>query len=148
VVVTGRPEYRPNWLGRPNATMLVLNRLSKRQGAELVEGVTGGISLPSEVLDQVVAKTNGVPLFVEELTRMVMESGILREQDGRYVLDSLLPPLAIPATLHDSLMARLDRLVPAKEVAQAGAAIGRTFWHDLLAGVLTRSGADLRPALE
>ncbi len=73
VVVTGRPEYRPNWLGRPNATTVVLNRLSKRQGAELVEGVTGGISLPSEVLDQVVAKTDGVPLFVEELTRMVME---------------------------------------------------------------------------
>jgi predicted ATPase len=148
VVVTGRPEYRPNWLGRPNATMLVLNRLSKRQGAELVEGVTGGISLPSEVLEQVVARTDGVPLFVEELTRTVMESGILREQDGRYVLDGPLPPLAIPATLHDSLMARLDRLVPAKEVAQAGAAIGRTFRHDLLAAVLTRSDADLRPALE
>ena len=148
VVVTGRPEYRPNWLGRPNATTVVLNRLSKRQGAELVEGVTGGISLPSEVLDQVVAKTDGVPLFVEELTRMVMESGILREQDGRYVLDGPLPPLAIPATLHDSLMARLDRLAPAKEVAQAGAAIGRTFRHDLLAAVLTRSDADLRAALE
>jgi hypothetical protein len=96
VVVTGRPEYRPNWLGRPNATMLVLNRLSKRQGAELVEGVTGGISLPSEVLDQVVAKTDGVPLFVEELTRMVMESGILREQDGRYVLDGPLAAAGDP----------------------------------------------------
>jgi len=148
VVVTGRPEYRPNWLGRGNATTVVLNRLSKRQGVELVEGVMGGISLPSEVLDQVVAKTDGVPLFVEELTRMVTESGILREQDGRYVLDGPLPPLAIPATLHDSLMARLDRLAPAKEVAQAGAAIGRTFRHDLLAAVLTRPDADLRAALE
>ncbi len=148
LVVTGRPEYRPNWLGRPNATTVVLNRLSKRQGAELVEGVMGGIALPSEVLDQVVAKTDGVPLFVEELTRMVTESGILREQDGRYVLNAPLPPLAIPATLHDSLMARLDRLAPAKEVAQAGAAIGRTFRHDLLTAVLTRSNADLRAALE
>ena len=87
VVVTGRPEYRPNWLSRPNATTVVLNRLSKRQGAELVEGVTGGLALPAEVMDQVVAKTDGVPLFVEELTRMVMESGILREEAGRYVLD-------------------------------------------------------------
>jgi tetratricopeptide (TPR) repeat protein len=114
----------------------------------MVEGVTGGRALPPEVLDQVVAKTDGVPLFVEELTRMVVESGLLREESGRYVLDGPLPPLAIPATLQDSLMARLDRLAPAKEVAQAGAAIGRTFRHDLIAAVLGRPEAELGSALD
>jgi hypothetical protein len=148
VVVTGRPEYRPNWLGRPNATTLVLNRLSKRQGAELVAGVTGGISLPSEVLDQVVAKTDGVPLFVEELTRTVMESGILREQDGRYVLDGPLPPLAIPTTLHDSLMARLDRLGAAKELAQTASVIGRQFSYELLAAVAEMDMTNFKAALD
>ncbi len=148
VVVTFRPEFIAKWVGRPNVTLITMNRLSKRQGATMVAGITGGRALPPEVLDQVVARTDGVPLFVEELTRMVVESGLLREEAGRYVLDGPLPPLAIPATLHDSLMARLDRFAPAKEVAQAAAAIGRTFGHELLAAVLTRDEADLSVALD
>ncbi|TIL50770.1 MAG: hypothetical protein E5Y81_25800, partial [Mesorhizobium sp.] len=86
-----------------------------------------------EVLQQVVAKTDGVPLFIEELTKNVLESGLLREESGSYVLAGPLPPLAIPATLQDSLTARLDRLMPVKEVAQIGAAIGREFSYELLA---------------
>jgi predicted ATPase len=148
VVATGRPEYRPAWLSRPNATTVALNRLSRRQGASMVASVVGGRALPPEILEQVVEKTDGVPLFVEELTRMVLESGLLREEDGRYVLDGPLPPLAIPATLRDSLMARLDRLAPAKDVAQTAAAIGRTFRHDLLAAVVARDDADLASALD
>jgi predicted ATPase len=148
VVVTYRPEFQAKWVGRPNVSLLALNRLSKRQGATMVEGVTGGRALPPEILEQVVAKTDGVPLFVEELTRMVLESGLLREEDGRYVLDGPLPPLAIPATLHDSLMARLDRLAPAKDVAQTAAAIGRTFARDLLAAAVTMEPGKLNAALD
>ncbi|MEX2648022.1 MAG: AAA family ATPase [Alphaproteobacteria bacterium] len=147
MVMTTRPEFVSPWPGRPHVTTLSLNRLSKRQGALMVEGVTGGKTLPPEVMEQVVARTDGVPLFVEELTRMVMESGLLREEAGGYVLDGPLPPLAIPATLHDSLMARLDRLAPAKEVAQTAAAIGRTFSHDLLATVAAMDEDKLIQAL-
>jgi predicted ATPase len=146
-LLTARQSFQPQWAPHSHIATLTLNRFTQRQTQSMVE-LLAGKPLPSEVVQQIVSKTDGVPLFVEELTRMVMESGILREQDGRYVLDGPLPPLAIPATLHDSLMARLDRLAPAKEVAQAGAAIGRTFRHDLLAAVLTRSDADLRAALE
>ena len=147
LVITFRPEFLAKWVGRPHVALLALNRLSKRQGAEMVAGVTGGRALPPEVMEQVVARTDGVPLFVEELTRMIVESGLLREEAGRYVLDGPLPPLAIPATLHDSLMARLDRLAPAKETAQAAAAIGRTFSHDLLAAVSSLEATKLNQAL-
>src|SRR5262249_4163258 len=95
----------------------------------------GGKILPGEVLQQIVAKTDGVPLFVEELTKMVVESGLLREADGRYELTGPLPPLAIPATLQDSMMARLDRLGAAKEIAQLGATLGREFPYGLLQAV-------------
>ena len=101
----------------------------------LVAGLTGGKSLPAVVLDPIVAKADGVPLFVEELTKAVLELGLLREEDDRYELDGPLPPLAIPATLQDSLMARLDRLAPVKEVAQVAAVIGREFSYELLAAV-------------
>ncbi len=147
VVITSRPEFEPSWLGRPHATLLTLNRLSRRQGTEMVGEVAGGRALPPEVLEQVVARTDGVPLFVEELTRMVLESGLLEEESDRYVLKGPLPPLAIPATLQDSLMARLDRLAPAKQVAQTAAAIGRTFRHDLLMAVAGLEEAKLIEAL-
>jgi predicted ATPase len=101
----------------------------------MVARLTGGKALPDEVLDQIVAKTDGVPLFVEELTKTVLESGLMRDRGDRYELAGPLPPLAIPTTLHDSLIARLDRLAPVKEVAQIGAVIGRDFSHGLLAGV-------------
>ena len=101
----------------------------------MIEKVTGGKSLPAEVQQQIVNKTDGVPLFVEELTKMVLDSGIAREQNGAYVLTGPLPPLAIPTTLHDSLMARLDRLATAREVAQIGATLGREFSYELIHAV-------------
>ena len=101
----------------------------------MVGRVAGGQVLPSEVIEQVAARTDGVPLFVEELTKLVLESGLLRQEGSRFVLDGALPAIAIPETLHDSLLERLDRLAPAKEVAQIGAAIGREFSYRLLAAV-------------
>jgi len=120
LLLTFRPNFVPHWGGRPHVTQISLNRLARRQSAAMVEKVTAGKSLPSEVLDQIVAKTDGVPLFVEELTKTVLEAGFLQEESDRYVLKGPLPPLAIPATLQDSLMARLDRLAPVKEVAPDG----------------------------
>ena len=125
-----------------------LNRLGRRQGAELVAKVTGGKALPAEVLEQILAHTDGVPLFVEELTKSVLESGLLREAGDRYVLDGPLPALAIPTTLRDSLIARLDRLAPVREIAQIGACIGREFSYELLAAVSPLSGEQLEEALE
>jgi predicted ATPase len=109
--------------------------------------VTGGKRLPDEVLEQILAKTDGVPLFVEELTKTVIESGLLRDQGDCYELAGSLPPLAIPATLQDSLMARLDRLAAVKELAQMAACIGREFSHELLGAVSSLSDSVLRDAL-
>jgi len=113
----------------------------------MVDGVAAGKALPAEVLDEIVAKTDGVPLFVEELTKTVLESGLLRKESGVYVLASALTPLAIPSTLQDSLMARLDRLAPVKEIAQIAAAIGREFSHRLLEAVSPIRGPALQEAL-
>jgi class 3 adenylate cyclase/predicted ATPase len=132
LIMTSRPEFRPPWGNRSHFTYLTINRVTRQQTELMVERVTGGKTLPAEVLQQIVAKTDGVPLFVEELTRMVLESDLLRDQGNRYELSSALPPLAIPSTLQDSLMARLDRLATVKEVAQVGAALGRTFHYELL----------------
>ena len=110
LVVTYRPEFVAPWVGRAHVTSLSLNRFGRRQAVTMIDRVTGGKTLPAEVLEQIVAKTDGVPLFVEELTRTVLESGLLRDEGGSYVLAAALTPLAIPATLQDSLMARLDRL--------------------------------------
>ena len=148
VIVTFRPEFTPPWPGRVHVTQLVLNRLGREQNAAMVEGLSGGKPLPSEVLDQIVARTDGVPLFVEELTRTVLESSLLIDAGDRWELACPLPELAIPATLQDSLMARLDRLAPVKEVAQLGAVIGREFGHELLAAVSPLSEAQLGAALD
>jgi predicted ATPase len=129
---TFRPDFRPPWTGRSHLTQVTLNRLPRRQAAEMTGRVAHLKTLPAEVVEQVVAKTDGVPLFVEELTKMVLESGLLQEEEERYVLAGPLPPLAIPATLHDSLMARLDRLATVKGLAQLGATLGREFTFDLL----------------
>src|SRR5262249_17759262 len=134
-VLTCRPEFRPAWGFRAHLTPLTLSRLPRPQVEQMMVRVTGGKALPPDVGQQIVAKTDGVPLFVEELTKMTLESGLLREQEDRYELTGPLPPLAIPATLHDSLMARLDRLSTVKTVAQLGATIGRTFAYDLLQAV-------------
>jgi class 3 adenylate cyclase/predicted ATPase len=143
-----RPGFTTPWTGYAHVTSLTLSRLGQRQGAQIVERLTGGKPLPCEVLRQILLKTDGVPLFVEELTKTVLESGLLADAGDHYELSGPLPPLAIPATLHDSLMARLDRLVPVKEVAQIGAVIGREFSHELLAAVAPMSGNLLGDALE
>jgi class 3 adenylate cyclase/tetratricopeptide (TPR) repeat protein len=148
LVVTFRPDLSPPWIGFPHVTLLTLNRLGKAQARSLVERLTGGKALPSEVLEQILGRTEGVPLFMEELTKTVLESGFLGDAGDHYVLAGPLPPLAIPATLHDSLMARLDRLASVKEVAQIGACIGREFDHELLAAVVSLPEADLQAALD
>jgi class 3 adenylate cyclase len=143
VIVTFRPEFTPPWSTQAHATLLPLNRLGRRQGAAMVERVSGSRTLPAEIRDEIVARTDGVPLFLEELTKTVLESGVVTDTQQQP-----LPPLAIPATLHDSLMARLDRLAPVKEVAQIGAAIGREFAYPLLAAVAPVGERDLQLALQ
>ena len=147
VIITFRPEFVPRWAGHGHVTALSLSRLGRKHGAAVIDQVTGGKQLPSEVLDQILAKTDGVPLFVEELTKTVLESGLLVDRGSRYELTGPLPPLAIPATLQDSLMARLDRLAPVKEVAQIAACIGREFSHDLLKSVTALDENALQLAL-
>jgi predicted ATPase/class 3 adenylate cyclase len=132
---TCRPDFTPPWTGRSHATQVTLPRLPRRQTAEMTVRLTHGKALPAEVVAQVVAKTDGVPLFVEELTKMVLESGLLEEQEERYELTGSLPPLAIPTTLHNSLMARLDRLAAVKALAQLRATLGREFSYELLQAV-------------
>jgi predicted ATPase len=132
---TFRPDFTPPWSGRSHLTQVTLTRLPRRQAAEMTGRVAHGKALPAEVVEQVVAKTDGVPLFVEELTKMVLESSLLQEREERYVLTGPLPPLAIPTTLHDSLMARLDRLAAVKALAQLGATLGREFSYALLRAV-------------
>jgi class 3 adenylate cyclase len=148
LIATFRPELPPPWIGFPHVTLLTLNRLADAQARSLVEWVASGKALPAEVLEQILARTEGVPLFTEELTKAVIESGLLKDAGDRYVLNGPLPPLAIPATLHDSLMARLDRLAPVKEIAQIGACIGREFDHELLAAVVPLADVELAAALD
>jgi predicted ATPase/class 3 adenylate cyclase len=147
MLMTSRPEFRPPWAQRSHLTYLTINRVTRKQTELMVERVAGGKPLPPEVLQHIVAKTDGVPLFVEELTRMVLESDLLRDQGDRYELTGALPPLAIPSTLQDSLMARLDRLATAKDVAQVGAALGRTFHYELLRAIASTDDATLQRAL-
>jgi class 3 adenylate cyclase/tetratricopeptide (TPR) repeat protein len=148
LIVTFRPEFQPPWTGQPQVTMLALSRLDRRERTGLVAQIAGGKTLPDEVVAQIADRTDGVPLFVEELTKSVLESGLLREEADRYVLDGALPPFAIPTSLHDSLMARLDRLASVRLVAQIGAAIGREFPYELVAAVAGRSDNELRNALD
>jgi class 3 adenylate cyclase len=145
---TFRPDFSPPWTGRAHLTQVTLNRLPRRQAAELTGRVAHGKALPPQVVEQVVAKTDGVPLFVEELTKMVLESGLLLEQAERYELTGPLPPLAIPTTLHDSLMARLDRLAAVKGLAQLGATLGREFSYELLQAVEPWDEETLRRGLQ
>jgi class 3 adenylate cyclase/predicted ATPase len=134
-LLTFRPDYSPPWSGRSHLTQVTVHRLPQRQAVEVIRQVAHGKALPPEVVEQIVARTDGVPLFVEELTKMVLESGLLQECEDRYELTGPLPPLAIPATLHDSLMARLDRLAAVKGLAQLGATLGREFSYALLQAV-------------
>ncbi len=146
MLITFRPEYEAPWTGLSHVTGIALDRLSPAEVETLAEHVAGR-PLPPEVTAQIVAKTDGVPLFVEELTKTVLEAGLLVEGPQGWRLDGPLPPFAIPATLQDSLAARLDRLAPVKEIAQIGAAIGREFPYPLLRAVAGCSEPALRAAL-
>jgi predicted ATPase/class 3 adenylate cyclase len=143
LLITFRPEFEPPWTGRPHVTALALDRLGRREAAVLVRRIAGDAALPDGLVAEIVERTDGVPLFVEELTKAVLET----EATGTI---AATPPaaLAVPATLHASLMARLDRLGPAaREVAQVGAVIGREFCHELLAAVADRGEEELAAAL-
>jgi predicted ATPase len=147
-VGTYRTEFRPPWVSRSHLSQLTLGRLPHPEVETMVQQLTGGKPLPAEVLAQVVAKTDGVPLFVEELVKMLRESGLLEEQADCYTLTGPLPPLAIPTTLQDSLMARLDRLATARTVAQLGAVLGREFTYELIRAVALLDEATLQLGLE
>jgi class 3 adenylate cyclase len=147
LVIAFRPEFAAPWVSRAHVSLLSLNRFGRRQALAMIDRVAGGKALPEKVLEQIVAKTDGVPLFVEELTKNVLESDLLRDENGAYVLASALTPFAIPSTLQDSLMARLDRLAHVKEIAQIGAAIGREFSYRLLEAVSPIEGQALQDAL-
>ena len=148
LLITFRPEFFPPWLEQDHVTTIQLNRLERDKASTMVRDISSGKELPSEVLEQIISKTDGIPLFVEELTKMVLESGLLRDAGDSYVTVGPLPRLSIPTTLHDSLMARLDRLNAVKEIAQIGAAIGREFTYRLVAAVAPISGVALQTALE
>ena len=147
VLMSFRPEFFPQWLDEPHVTMLRFDRLGREQTEAIVHYLVGGKALPSEMYAQIINKTDGVPLFVEELTKSVLESGLLQDAGDRLITVGPLPPLAIPTTLLGSLTARLDRLGPVKEIAQIGAAIGREFSYRLLAAVAPISGPPLHAAL-
>jgi class 3 adenylate cyclase/predicted ATPase len=147
LVATYRPEFQPPWVGGSQVTVIALNRLGRNEGATLVHQLAGNLgALPPDVVDEIVERTDGVPLFVEELTKAVVEA----DADRGHVSISAVPPssLAVPATLHASLLGRLDRLGPsAKIVAQVGAAIGRDFSHELLAAAAPLAEPELQEAL-
>jgi class 3 adenylate cyclase/tetratricopeptide (TPR) repeat protein len=146
LIVTFRPEFDPPWIGQPHVTAMTINRLARRDVGTMIDRVVGNKMLPASVRQDIIERTDGIPLFVEEMTKTVLEA----EDEGaaqRTVAAVPSPPLAVPASLHASLMARLDRLGPAKEVAQIGAAIGREFPHALLASVVRKSEAELASAL-
>jgi class 3 adenylate cyclase/predicted ATPase len=147
LIVTFRPEFQPSWIGQPHVTLLALNRLDRRDRTALVTQIAGGKPLPDEIVAQIVERTDGVPLFVEELTKSVLESELLREEGDHYVFDRPLPTLAIPTSLHASLTARLDRLASARQVAQIGAAIGRWFRYTLLRAVSGLPDNELQASL-
>jgi DNA-binding winged helix-turn-helix (wHTH) protein/tetratricopeptide (TPR) repeat protein len=147
LVITFRPEFAAPWVGQPHVSALSLNRLARSDVATMVNGITTGKDLPTEILDSIVERTDGIPLFVEELTNSLLEGGLLLEEDDAYVLAGPIPPLTIPSSLQALLLARLDRLQGVKEVAQMGAALGREFSYELLATVARCGDAQLRMAL-
>lgn len=147
LLATARSEFKPPWPSHRHVSTIALGRLDRREGVALVAGVTGGKTLPAEVLDQIVSRADGIPLFIEELTKTVLESGLLRQAGDTFLLTGPLPAMAIPSTLHASLLARLDRMATVKDVAQIGAVIGRQFSHDLIADVAALPETELRDAL-
>jgi class 3 adenylate cyclase/predicted ATPase len=147
VIITSRPGFDPPWIGRPQVASVSLNRLPVRHRAEMISHLTKGKKLPEEFAEQIIDRTDGVPLYIEELTKAVLESGFLRDAGDRYRLSGPALALAIPASLNASLLARFDRLGPAREVAQIAAALGRQFPHELISAVARRSQQQLDDAL-
>ncbi|MFL5589236.1 MAG: AAA family ATPase [Ktedonobacteraceae bacterium] len=144
LLLTYRPEFQPPWGFRAHVTPLTLTRLPQTQAEAMLTRIAGCKALPAELRQQIVVRTDGVPLFVEELTKMVLESGLLQEREDRYELAGPLPPLAIPTTLQDSLTARLDRLAGVKMVAQLGAVLGREFSYEMIQAVARIDEATLQ----
>ena len=146
LIVTSRPEFEPGWIGQPHVTVLTLNRLAPRDVDAMIDHIVGNNPLPANIRQDIIERTDGIPLFVEEMTKAVLEA---ESEDEALRAAALVPSpaLAIPATLHASLMARLDRLGPARELAQIGAAIGRELSHPLLAAVVRKPEAELQTAL-
>ena len=147
LIVTYRPEFQPPWIGQPQVTALTLNRLGKRDIDAMIERVAGNQGLPENIREDIIERTDGIPLFVEEMTKAVLETGS-EAAAAQAISMAPSPAVAVPASLHASLMARLDRLGPAKEVAQIGAVIGREFSHALLAFVVGKPDADLNTAID
>ncbi len=147
LLATSRPEFEPPWHEQPNALTLELSLLKRHHRSCIVEHHAGGKALPPEILEHILQKSDGIPLYVEELTKAMMESGLLREESDHFVQTGSMRSMTIPSTLHDSLLARLDRLSVVKEVAQAGAVIGRDFDYQTLAALLTLAPAELNASL-
>jgi class 3 adenylate cyclase/predicted ATPase len=147
MVITSRPDFEAAWIEQRGGTKLDLRRFAKSSARTMIREITGEKALPAKVLESILAMADGIPLFVEELTRMVLDSGQLREYDNRYELWGTAPGLSIPATLRDSLAARLDQLPIGKDVAQVAATIGRTFSAELLGHVMRRPDYEIRNAL-
>ena len=147
LIVTYRPEGEARWVGRPHVTVMTLNRLGKPEIAAMIDSVTGNRSVAESVKQDIIERTDGIPLFIEEMTKAALEAG---EEDAAEQSVTAIPsqPVAVPASLQASLMARLDRLGPAKKVAQIGAVIGREFGHALLAAVAQKPEPELRSALD
>lgn len=143
-VLTHRPEFANRWASQGHVTSLALSKLTRQFSVGLIHKVTGGKPLPQDLTDLIVERTDGVPLFLEELTKALLESGDLREVEGRYEYEGSLATITVPPILADSLMARLDRHPKAKEIPQVGAAIGREFRHQLLETVAGHSQQDRR----
>lgn len=147
LIVTFRAEFEAPWARDDNVHRVALERLGPAQVARVIDGITGGRRMPDDVVAEIVAKTDGIPLFVEELTKALLESGLLHDDGTQFVVDGPLRDLMVPATLQESLLARLDRLAAVKEVAQIGAALGRDFSHAVLDAVVGIPDAELRDAL-
>ena len=147
IVLTHRPEFQSRWSQHGHVIALNLSKLTRAQSGAMVSRVAGAKALPPDLLEQILTKTDGVPLFVEELTKSILESGKLRDAGERYEYAGTSRSIAIPATLRDSLMARLDRFMPVKEIAQIGAAIGRVFSHELIAAVAPMAAVQMDDAL-
>ena len=147
IVLTHRPEFQSRWSEQGHVSALNLSKLTRAQSAAIVSRLAGAKALPAELLEQILAKTDGVPLFVEELTKSILESGELKEAADRYEYAGTTHTVTIPATLRDSLLARLDRLAPVKDIIQIGACIGREFSYELLARISTLRNEQLEKAL-